>query len=352
MTPTTDATNREITDELTDHEESVSAAVPPGVGAAPDHANPDVPAGQKCVTVIFNPVSGQGDPEERKAAIRAALAEHGYRCQELLTTPERGAKWHAQQALKEGVDLLAVSGGDGTVMEALTATVGSGVPVAIFPAGTGNLLSVNLGLPKEVPAGVHAALFGDRRRLDLARVSFPEDAADAEPTYFAILAGAGYDASIIRDADREAKNKFGLAAYLLAALKNMKRRPMTVRVRVDDGPVLRRRAKSVMVANMGRLQGNVEVVPNSQPDDGILDLAILQAENLSDWFRIAWNAVRGTLADDPSVEYRHARRVEVEMSAPQPMQFDGEEASARHRAFTVEIVPSAVEVMVPKEAPV
>jgi diacylglycerol kinase family enzyme len=90
--------------------------------------------------VIFNPVSGQGDPEERKRAIEQALAEHGYRCQHLVTTPKQGARYFAEQALKEGVDLLAVSGGDGTVIEAMSALVGTDVPIAVFPAGTGNLL--------------------------------------------------------------------------------------------------------------------------------------------------------------------------------------------------------------------
>src|SRR5579883_996910 len=78
----------------------------------------------RCVTVIFNPVSGQGDPEERKQRIRDALAEHGYRCQELVTTPEQGARYWTEQALKDGADLLAVSGGDGTVIEAMSALIG------------------------------------------------------------------------------------------------------------------------------------------------------------------------------------------------------------------------------------
>jgi YegS/Rv2252/BmrU family lipid kinase len=346
-------TTQEAETEETEIENDEVLAADLRGGAVPDHANPEKPPGEKCVTVVFNPVSGQTDPEVRKTAIREALAEHGYRCQELITTPEKGARHFAEEALKEGVDLLAVSGGDGTVMEVMTACVGTGVPVAIFPAGTGNLLSVNLGLPKEVRDAVHSALFGERRALDLARVTIPDNASEGEPKYFAILAGAGYDAWVIRDADREAKNKFGLFAYLWAALKNLRRRPVSVRIRLDDEKrTMRRRAKSVMVANMGRLQAGVEVVPDAHPDDGVLELAILEAENVGDWLRLAFNAVRGKLRDDPSVEYRHVRKVAIEMSVPMPMQFDGEESDKRHRAFTVEVVPSAVEVMVPKTSPV
>lgn len=317
----------------------------------PEPGVPGLGPDAKCVTVVFNPVSGQGDPEARKLAIEEALAEHGYRCQHLVTTPERGAYAVAAEAVRDGVDLLAVSGGDGTVIEAMSALIGTGIPIAVFPAGTGNLLSINLGLPKTVPDAVHAALFGDRRPLDLARLTTPER-PDA-PKYFAIVAGAGYDAKVIQDADREAKNRLGMGAYLWAAMRNLGRRSLRAELRLDDGRrVLRRRAKSVMVANMGRLQGNLEMVPESQPDDGLLEVAILKAETMADWTSLAWNALRRRLNEDPGIEYHTVRRVDIRLTPPQPMQFDGEDDPKPHSGFTVEVVPSAVEVMVPKAAPV
>jgi YegS/Rv2252/BmrU family lipid kinase len=348
---TTTHTHSEALEAATAAEEEMVVMPPaeatPGQARLPDNAT-GRSDDRKCVTVIFNPVSGQGDPEERKRVIEGALAEHGYRCQYLVTTPKEGARHFAEEALKEGVDLLAVSGGDGTVIEAMSALIGKDVPLAVFPAGTGNLLSVNLNLPKTVPDAVHAALFGDRRALDLARIE-----AEGTTEFFAILAGAGYDARVIRDADREAKNRLGLGAYLWAALKNLGNRPVAARITLDGDPrrTFRRRAKSVMVANMGRLQGSVEMVPESWPDDGLLEVAILKAESVLDWTRLAWNALRRRLEDDPSVDYYKAHKVEVALSRPQPMQYDGEEASP-HRTFTVTVVPKAVQVMVPKEAPV
>lgn len=303
---------------------------------------------QKSVTVIFNPVSGQGDPEQRKRVIEEALAEHGYRTQHLVTTKEKGARAFAEEALKDGVDLLAVSGGDGTVVEAMSALVGTNVPLAIFPAGTGNLLSVNLALPKEVPQAVHAALFGTKRPLDLARIRFDET---GEEKFFAILAGAGYDARVIHDADREAKNRFGMFAYFWAAARNLGRKSVRMTIRLDDGPPLVRRAKSVMVANMGRIQGGLDVIPDAWPDDGKLEVAILKAESLGAWVSIVWSALIRRLRQERGLEYRPAKKVEIEMAFPQPIQFDGEEAGTAKR-FTVEIVPAAVQVMVPKEAPV
>lgn len=317
----------------------------------PDNAQPNLPPDAKCVTVIFNPVSGQGDPEARKNAISEALAQHGYRCQNLETTKEKGARAVAEEAIRDGVDLLAVSGGDGTVVEAMAALIGKNIPLAVFPAGTGNLLSINLGLPREVPDAVHAALFGDRRPLDLVSMTTPE--SPDKKRYFAIAAGAGYDAEIIKGADRESKNKFGMGAYLLAAIKNLKRRPMRAYIDIDNGArMVRRRAKSVMIANMGRMQGNMEFAPGARPDDGLLDIAILKAETLADWLRLTWSALRRRLNDDPSVEFLTARRVNVVLRPPQPMQFDGEDDPEVHAGFTVEIIPNAIQVMVPKPAPV
>lgn len=309
------------------------------------------PQGEKCVTVIFNPVSGQGDPEERKQRIRQALAEHGYRCQALITTPEQGASYWAAKALEEGVDLLAVSGGDGTVIETMSALVGTGIPIAIFPSGTGNLLSVNLGLPKDVPQAVHAALFGERRRLDLARI-YPLD-PPGKPLYCAIMAGVGYDAWVIRDADRQAKKRLGMAAYFWSALKNLRHRSVVASVRLDGQSLrLRRRAKGVMVANMGRILGDVKIVPDAWPDDGVLDVAILRAESLRSWAGLIVSAVLHRLRQDTAIEYHKAKRIEIALSRPQPMQYDGEVKPTLVRAFAVEVVPQAVEVMVPKAAPV
>ena len=125
---------------------------------AADAAPVQKPAGQESVLVIFNPVSGQSDPEERKQVISEALAAKGFVSQFIATSKEQGAKELAEQALKDGVKLLAVSGGDGTVMEAMSALIGTDVPIAVFPAGTGNLLSVNLGIPTTVPDAVDVAL--------------------------------------------------------------------------------------------------------------------------------------------------------------------------------------------------
>jgi len=300
------------------------------------------PADQKCVYVIFNPTSGKSDPEERKKIISDALAAHGYTCQFIATTKQQGAKACAEEALAQGADLLAVSGGDGTVMEAMSAVVGKDIPVAVFPAGTGNLLSINLGIPMTVPDAVDVALGGRKYALDLARTG--------DGRYFAIMGGLGMDAQMIKDSDREAKDKLGKLAYFVAAVKNLPRRRARVEITLDDHPPLRRRVKSVLLANMGKITGGLDAMPTASPHDGLLDVGILKASTPGDWLRLMGNALLGRAQQDRSLEVYQARKVTLHTRRSQPIEFDGEDGGMT-RELTVEIVPQAVQVLIPEDAP-
>ena len=297
---------------------------------------------RKSVYVIFNPVSGQTDPEERRKLISDALAVDGYTCQFISTSLKKGAKDLAAQAVADGADLLAVSGGDGTVMEAMSALVGTETPIAVLPAGTGNLLSINLGIPTTVPDAVHVALSGRPYALDLARTS--------EGRYFAIMGGMGMDAQMIADTDREAKNKLGKWAYFRAALKNLPRRRALIEITLDDKPPLRRRAKTVLLANMGKITGGLSVLPTATPDDGLLDVGIVKAATLAHWAHLAWSALLGRTHEDAALEVHQAKKVTLKPRHTQPVQFDGEDGG-RTQSLTVEIVPRAVRVLIPANAP-
>lgn len=296
----------------------------------------------KSVYVIFNPVSGQSDPEERKKLIEDALAVGGYTCQFIATTPESGAKALAEQALKDGADLLAVSGGDGTVMEAMSALVGTQTPIAVLPAGTGNLLSINLGIPTTVPDAVQVALSGKPYALDLARTE--------QGRYFAIMGGMGMDAQMIADTDRKAKDKLGKWAYFQAAFKNLPRRRAYIDIYLDENPPLRRRAKTVLLANMGKITGGLSVLPDASPNDGLLDVGIVKAATLAHWAHLMGSALLGRAHRDAALEVHQARKVTLVPRHEQPIQFDGEDGG-RTKTLTVEIVPHAVYVLLPADAP-
>lgn len=297
---------------------------------------------QKCVTIIFNPVSGKEDPEKRKKIILETLAGQGYRCQFIATTKEQGARALAAEAVKGGVDLLAVSGGDGTVMEAVAALVGTQIPIAVFPAGTGNLLSINLGIPTTVPDAVTVALSGHIQALDLVRTG--------DGRYFAIMGGLGVDAQMIADTSRQAKDKLGKLAYFISAVKNLPRRRAYVDITLDDGPPLRRRVKSVLLANMGKITGGLDAMPTASPRDGLLDVGILKTATLGQGLRLLGYALLGRTQDDPDLEVYQVKKITLCARYPEPVQFDGEDGG-RIQKLTAEIVPNAVRIYLPENSP-
>jgi len=136
----------------------------------------------------------------------------------------RGAPKYARRAMARGADVMFVWGGDGTVQRCINVVAGTNVAVAILPAGTANLLAENLGVPHDLPGAVQVGLHGDRRRLDTGSVNGER---------FTVMAGAGFDARMISDADRGAKDRLGRAAYVVTGIRNLGARRVRATVEVD-----------------------------------------------------------------------------------------------------------------------
>ncbi|GGJ83156.1 sphingosine kinase [Pilimelia anulata] len=245
----------------------------------------------------------------------------------------------ARDAVESGAEVVFVCGGDGTVMSAVSALVGTEVSMAVLPAGTGNLLAANLGLATDLGAGLAVALEGGLRRLDVGRV---------EGRHFVVMAGMGFDAHMLDATSDTAKARIGWPAYVLGAVKHLQDRPIRVTVRVDGAAPVRRRARSVLVANVGRLQGGVPLFSEAQPDDGVLDIAILTPNTLRKWIALGWGLVRRRKGV-PSIEFFRGARVEVTSDRPQPRQLDGDLVEASDR-LVVEVVPQALLLCVPRPA--
>jgi diacylglycerol kinase family enzyme len=166
-----------------------------------------------------------------------------------------------ERVLADGVDLLFVWGGDGTMQQAADAMAGSETALAIVPAGTANLLATNLGIPQDIEQAVSIGLRGRRRRLDLGRF-------DGER--FAVMAGAGFDAAMIEEADGTLKDRLGRLAYVWTGSRNLRAKPFKARITVDGAPWYSGDASCILVGNVGRLFGGLEVFEDARPDDGRL----------------------------------------------------------------------------------
>jgi diacylglycerol kinase family enzyme len=216
-------------------------------------------------------------------------------------------------------------------MACVTALAGTDVAMAVLPAGTGNLLAANLGLAGDPATGVQVALDGGRRRIDVGLV---------EGRCFAVMAGMGFDAQMLAGTSETAKKHLGWLAYVGGAVKHLRDRPMRVRITLDGGAPMPRRPRTVIVGNVGRLQGGVRLLSEAVPDDGKLDVAILSPNNLSHWAALSWAVIRRRQRV-PLMETYTAERIEIRSSRSQPRQLDGDliepgrtmKIQVRHRAL-------------------
>ena len=311
------------------------------------------------VAVVFNPATSPDDAPERKRDLQAALDAAGVEVVWLETTKQEAGQGLTRQAVEQGVDLVLAAGGDGTVMACVTGLAASGVPLAVLPGGTGNLLALNLDLPSDLDGALDVALHGDRRELDVG-------ALDGGADRFVIMSGLGFDAAMLRDANPALKARIGALAYVLSGLRQLRRRPGRFRIRLDDQPPITRVGQGLLIVNLGRLQGGLTVVPDARPDDGVLDVAVLGTRTPVDWLRLATQVllrrqrhgqVQQRQASPPGpagppwlpVELFRARRVEVDCDRPQPVERDGDPAGSTRR-LVVEILPRALTLCVPARA--
>ena len=289
--------------------------------------------------VVVNPAKVD-DVDALRQAVDGALARVGWPAPRWFeTTPEDPGRGQALAAVEAGAEVVFVCGGDGTVMSAVSSLAGTETALAVLPAGTGNLLAANLGLSTDLAAGIEVVIEGGRRRLDVG-------AADGK--HFAVMAGMGFDARMLAATSETAKARIGWPAYVLGAVRHLRDRPMRVTIKVDGDAPRRRRARSVLIANVGRLQGGVRLLAEAAPDDGLFDVAVLTPRTLRHWLMLAFAVLRRS-ARVPSMEVFHGARVEVTSDRPQPRQLDGDLIDSGRRLLA-EVVPAALWLCVPRPA--
>ena len=258
----------------------------------------------------------------------------------LQTEREDAGESAARRAVAAGAEVLFVCGGDGTVMAAAAALAGTDTALAVIPSGTGNLLALNLRLPTDVVSAVRIATRGARRNIDLG---------EADGRLFAVAAGIGLDAQILAETPRRAKHRLGWPAYAASALRHLGGPRFPAKVSLDGGTPIEREVRSVLVANVGRLPGGINLLPEAVADDGLLDVALIAPRRLHDWARLLTSLI-GRHPAGGRLETFRARRVDITASEPQPREMDGEPL-APGELLTVRIRPNALTVCVGRTPP-
>ncbi|WP_227422745.1 diacylglycerol/lipid kinase family protein [Pengzhenrongella sicca] len=316
--------------------ETVTAtdAVPAETSAAGEAAGA---RGPLPTAVIVNPVRVDDIPARRRA-IESELAAAGWPAPLWLetTADEPGAR-QARDAVDAGAQVVFVCGGDGTVRSCIEGLAGTEVALAVLPAGTGNLLATNFGVPTDTAAAVRLATHGGRRRIDVG---------DAGGQGFAVMAGMGFDAALLDDASTKLKAVIGAPAYVLSAVKHLRDRRMHVQITLDDAAPLRRRARTVVIGNVGRLQGGVRLLADAEPDNGQLEVAILAPHTWHHWVTLLWGVLRRH-RDVAHMEILRAARIIVTSDRDQPRQLDGDVIEPG-RTLTLSVRPGALELCVPR----
>ncbi|HEX2303533.1 MAG TPA: YegS/Rv2252/BmrU family lipid kinase [Gaiella sp.] len=252
----------------------------------------------------------------------------------------RKAGKQVERALDEGAELVLAWGGDGTVQRCIDVLAGTGTPLAIVPAGTANLLATNLGIPKDIGAAVRIGLHGTRRTIDVGRLNGER---------FAVMAGAGLDAAMIRDADAGLKDRVGRIAYVWTGARNVRAKPFRAKIRVDGTSWFDDSASCILVGNVGNLFGGIEAFDDARPDDGMLELGVVTADGLVQWARTMARTAMGTTARSPFVEVTRAREIDVRLSRKVLYELDGGDRE-KIKSLQVEVEPGAIDICVPGAA--
>jgi YegS/Rv2252/BmrU family lipid kinase len=239
-------------------------------------------------------------------------------------------------------DVVFTLGGDGTVMEVAGALAGTGLPIAVLPGGTGNLIARALGIPFRVERAIAALTKGSESLIDLGRLD--------SGRRFAIAAGVGIDSIMIAETPSWLKRRLGVLAYTImgsrAALRAVVKREFFHARLTVDGIVHERQAAAVMIANFGAVLGERIILgPDIRTDDGFLDGCIFSPRSMFDAFRIMWRLLRHDFRSDPCVLYCRGRDIRVETTPHLPAQADGELLGMT--PFHAVVEPLAARLLVP-----
>ena len=221
-----------------------------------------------------------------------------------------------REAMDKGADLVFVWGGDGSVQRCIDTMAREKVqaPIAILPAGTANLLAHNLGIPETIEDAVAVGLHGERRRMDTATLN---------GEHFAVMAGAGLDALMIRDADGTLKDRLGRAAYLFTGARNLRASPVHATVKVDGRPVHDDVITCILVGNVGKVLGGLELFVGSRLDAGLVEVGVVTAQSATDWARTIGRAVVGRPTTSPFVTTTRGAKVTVRFDRKVECEVDG-----------------------------
>jgi diacylglycerol kinase family enzyme/membrane-associated phospholipid phosphatase len=302
-----------------------------------------MPESRTTLAVILNPIKID-DPESFMHRIGAAVRAAGWN--EPLwfeTTIDDAGGSMARAAVAAGAQIVVVAGGDGTVRVVCSEMAGTGIPVGILPAGTGNLLARNLGVPLSHDQAIATVLHGQDRAIDTVLIG----GDDLEATRFVVMAGVGLDAAIMAEATESLKHRIGWPAYVVAGARQLRYPALRIDISVDGGEPVRRRARTVVIGNVGSLQAGIPLLPDAEIDDGLLDVVVIAPRRVFGWIPVLARVLTRRRTVDDRLDRYTGREVELVAAHSTPRQLDGDLISPGMR-LRAEVEPGRLLVRVPR----
>ena len=317
--------------------------------------------------MVYNPA--RVDEARLRESVRRAEHRHGWRPSRWhATTEEDPGSGQAARALEEGSRIVLVAGGDGTVRTVAEIIAGSGVPLALLPMGTGNLLARNLELGRlSLDAALDTAFTGRDRPIDVGRVDIQRPGGHRDRYVFLVMAGLGLDAQMIANTDPRMKRRVGWLAYVGGIARSLSKPGngrVRIRYRLDEGRTQAMTVHTILIGNCGSLPANILLLPDAEIDDGLFDIVALRPKGFFGWLRV-WSGIvwengvlrrsqvgRKIIALSPearALRYLQGKDMVVRPDEPQEFQLDGD-SFGMASAVRVWVEPGALIVRVPRAA--
>lgn len=287
--------------------------------------------------IIINPVSGNYPFDFLQRAINDNFQEYKI----FQTTLDCGAYEQAKLALEEGYEVIIACGGDGTITEVAAALIRSEAKLGIIPAGTGNMLASNLGIPLNIRDSIKVIKESYSKKMDIGKVN---------KRYFTFMIGCGLNSAIIEKTSREKKRRLGFLAYYLEGIIRAISLPhVKYKIKLDDNKTIKVKALNLTVANKANIIGEAfSLAPDACSFDGKLDLIILSVVKNVDYLRALWNILTRQHFRNQSRMKRYKFEKAVITAIPKvKVQIDGD--VLEETPIVVSVIPQAVNVFIPEK---
>jgi YegS/Rv2252/BmrU family lipid kinase len=288
--------------------------------------------------IIVNSIVAQTHPEQVEKAIRL-LCDSCAQSSIIETGKPVEATKIAFRARHEGVDRVVVIGGDGTINEVVNGLVGSKIPIAVIPLGTGNTFATNFRIPLSLHEACEVAVGGNVVTIDVGLLNH---------RYFACVAGVGFDAHVLHQLRPTFKRRFGKWAYAIASLRHLLRyRPSLIEVRMDGWERFKTDAWLTVISNVPTYALNFKFTPQASPCDGYIDVCIFFARGRFERLKQAALSLLGYHVRLGSVLYKRAKWLELVSSPNVFAHVDGEPVCLT--PVSARVIPHSLKVVVPDD---